>query len=227
MLQAVLDLALPPRCGGCADLGSWFCTSCRARVRGLEEPLCRRCGAELSFRNAYCSCRKRLRSLSTLRSAAVYDGPLEFALQRLKYEGRRPLAAVLARLIPERIPLEGVAGTPLVAVPLHPHRETERGFNQSELLARRLRVLAGFGRLAGGTLVRVRDTPPQVGLDRLSRRRNVEGAFAWRGQNLAGAPVIVLDDVTTTGATLDACALALRRAGAGVVTGLSLARVRL
>jgi ComF family protein len=193
----------------------------------LEEPLCRRCGAELSFRNAYCSCRKRLRSLSTLRSAAVYDGPLEFALQRLKYEGRRPLAAVLARLIPERIPLEGVAGTPLVAVPLHPHRETERGFNQSELLARRLRVLAGFGRLAGGTLVRVRDTPPQVGLDRLSRRRNVEGAFAWRGQNLAGAPVIVLDDVTTTGATLDACALALRRAGAGVVTGLSLARVRL
>ena len=111
-----------------------------------------------------------------------------------------------------------------LAVPLHERRLRERGYNQSELLARELRRRL---RLAGGagSLVRLRDTPPQVGLDRLRRQENVAGAFAWRGPHLAGRPVLLVDDVATTGATLEACARALRADGSGAVQGATVARV--
>ena len=78
-----------------------------------------------------------------------------------------------------------------------------------------------------GRLLRLRDTPSQTGLDRLRRRDNVDGAFGWRGPNLEGLPVVVVDDVTTTGATLEACAVTLRAAGAGRILGLTVARVLL
>jgi predicted amidophosphoribosyltransferase len=111
-------------------------------------------------------------------------------------------------------------------VPLHDRRLRQRGYNQSELLVAELR--RSF-RLASppGTLVRLRDTPPQVGLDRLRRRANVASAFAWQGAPLAGQPLVVIDDVTTTGATLDACAAALKAGGSGLVLGLTVARVSL
>jgi ComF family protein len=220
---AWLDWLLPPRCGSCRALGSWLCDRCRARVRRLSDPLCLRCGRELEFARAACDCRRRLRSLAGASAAAAYEGPVEAAIQRFKYEGWRALAPALADLVMDR-----VAAPPmpclLLAVPLHPRRQRERGYNQSELLARELRARRRLAR-PPGRLARVRDTPPQVGLDRLRRRANVAGAFAWQGPPLAGSPVVVVDDVTTTGATLEACAAALRAAGSGPVLGLTIARV--
>jgi ComF family protein len=152
----------------------------------------------------------------------AYEGPLELAIQRFKYEGWRALAPPLAQLLSPEL----VAGRPAVlAVPLHPRRARERGYNQSDLLARQLRRRHALGR-PPGRLVRVRDTCPQVGLDRVQRRENVQDAFAWRGPHLGGAALLVVDDVTTTGATLEACAAALEAGGAGVVAGLTVARVR-
>lgn len=224
MVSALLDILLPPRCGGCGALGACFCARCLARTRRLAEPLCPRCGTELPFAGAYCGCRRVLRSLGRLRSAGSYEGPLERAIHHLKYGGKRPLAKALAGLVCERLALDGSWGAALVAVPLHPRRLAARGFNQSDLIAgevrRRLRLPP-----APGTLVRSRDTPPQVGLDRLHRMANVSGAFTWSGPPLAGMPVIVLDDVITTGATLEASAAALREAGSGAVAGLTVARV--
>jgi predicted amidophosphoribosyltransferase len=179
---------------------------------------------ELEFARKSCGCRTRLKALSRLRSAVAYEGPIELAVQRFKYEGWRRLAGPLAVLLAERLMVEGLAGAWTLAVPLHPDRLRQRGFNQAELLARELRTRLALSR-PPGALVRIRPTPPQVGHDRLWRKENVRGAFAWKGANLGGQPVLVVDDVATTGATLEACAVALRESGSGPVTGVSVARV--
>jgi ComF family protein len=147
------------------------------------------------------------------------------ALHRFKYEGRRPLARPLGLLLAERLAVDGVAAEIVAWVPLHPERRRRRGYNQAELLARELARLCCLRPLPG--LVRVRDTPPQVGLDRLRRLANVRDAFEWNGQDLGRGSVLLIDDVTTTGATLDACAAALKAAGSGAVTGLTVAKVTL
>ena len=226
MLERLLDIVLPPRCGGCHLPGSWLCEICRRRMRRLQEPLCRRCGAELESSRAACSCKGRLRALTRLRSAVAYEGPVESAVHRFKYQGWRRLAAPLAYLLAERVVVEGLAATMVVPVPLHAARERQRGFNQSELLAVELKRALAL-RAPAGHLVRIRPTVPQVGNDRLHRWQNVQGAFEWRGAPLKGRPIMVVDDVATTGATLEACASALRAAGSGAVFGVTVARVQI
>lgn len=220
----LLDFLLPPRCGGCRRVGAWLCERCRASVRRLEEPLCPRCGVELDSNRRECGCRARLPSLTRLRSAVAYEGPAEAAIHRFKYGGWRRLASPLALLLAERLVVEGVAAHWVVAVPLHRDRMRQRGFNQAELLAGELGRRLALERPAG-ELVRTRPTPPQVGNDRRTRFANVKDAFAWRGPALDGRAILLIDDVATTGATLDACANALGQAGSGPVIGVSVARV--
>lgn len=222
MVEAILDILLPPRCGGCNRFSDWYCPDCVEATRRLHEPLCLRCGAESEFVRRDCGCRARLRSLGRLRSAAAFEGVLEKAIHRFKYGGRKPLATPLALLLAERLAIDGLPGEAVAWVPLHSRRRRRRGYNQAELLAGRLAAMAGLPLLPG--LERTRDTPPQVGLDRLRRLTNVRGAFAWKGPPLARQAVILVDDVATTGATLEACAAALRAAGSGPVLGLTVAR---
>jgi ComF family protein len=154
----------------------------------------------------------------------AYEGPVELALQRFKYQGWKRLAEPLALLLAERLVVEGVAAPWAVAVPLHRERLKQRGFNQSELLARELRKRLSLAE-APGALVRTRATPPQVGHDRRRRLENVRDAFEWQGFGLQSRSILLIDDVCTTGATLDACAAALRVGGSGPVMGVSVARV--
>lgn len=223
--RTFLDWILPPRCGGCGALGAWLCAHCLDRIQPLREPICAHCGRELETRGEGCTCRRRLPTLDAIRSAAAYEGSLEHAIHRLKYQGRRPLAHALAGLLVERFEPFLPAGAVLQPVPLHRRRQRERGFNQSQLLADELCRAWTVGR-AAGRLVRYRETRSQVGLDRAQRRRNVADAFCWLGPRLDGEPVLLLDDVITTGATVEGCARALREAGSGPVRALSLARVR-
>jgi ComF family protein len=223
-VHVLVDFLLPPRCGACRKVGAWLCERCRSRIRRLEEPLCRRCGVELDSARRNCGCQVRLKSLARLRSAVAYEGPVERVVKRFKYEGWRRLAGPLAQLVAERLAVEGVAARWVVAVPLHPARLRQRGFNQAELLAAELRRRTALA-APPGELVRTRPTPPQVGRDRLRRFDNVRDAFVWRGGGLEGESILLIDDVATTGATLDACASALRAAGSGPVTGVSVARV--
>src|SRR5207245_7887144 len=162
MLSSLIDLILPPRCGGCLTVGAWLCDGCCTRIRRLQEPLCRRCGAEVESARPDCGCRRRLRSLARLRSAVAYEGPIEHALQRFKYKGWRRLAGPLALLLAERLVVEGLAASAAVAVPLHPERARTRGFNQSALLVRELMVRTGLTE-PPGRLVRIMTTPSKMG----------------------------------------------------------------
>jgi ComF family protein len=172
-------------------------------------------------------CRRGLAVFETGASLGPYEGSLRTVLHALKY-GRRPrLAARLADalLASPRVTALLTPDALLVPVPLHPRRQRERGFNQSEQIARALGRRSGLPVLPR-VLVRRRDTPTQTGRTAAERRHNVTGAFAARASStLAGRTVILIDDVLTTGATVRACSAALLRAGAGAVRVLTVARV--
>jgi ComF family protein len=159
------------------------------------------------------------------RSFASYEGTLRALIQRLKYDGYRPLAKPLGRFLAEAARrLDRQSFDVLVPVPLHPRRERGRGFNQAFLLAAHVSRVRKIP-LAASDCVRVRDTPPQTSLRAAERRKNVAGAFhVPKPERVRDRRVLLVDDVLTTGATAHACAQALRDAGAAGVWVATLAR---
>jgi ComF family protein len=152
------------------------------------------------------------------------EGPVREMVHRLKYDNWRVLAGILAKALAEEMEHNGPQPDVLAPVPLHPSRERERGYNQAALLAHELGNLADI-RVARRALVRVRRTPPQVGMaSAAAREAAVAGAFRCNNLSLRGHTVMLVDDVCTTGATLNACAVALLKAGVAEVRGLVVAR---
>ena len=155
----------------------------------------------------------------------MFAGPLQQALHRLKYRRDVILADSLARVMHAAWRRYALPGEVVVPVPLSAERLRERGYNQAGLLARGFAEMAHL-RYAPDGAARVRHTASQVNLSAEQRRANVAGAFHGRSRRVAGRSVILVDDVCTTGATLAACAAALRAEGAAQVWGLTLARAR-
>ncbi len=224
-LMALLDLVFPPRCVACRRSGAWLCGSCLAQVEPLAPPLCAYCGEPLAAGGRCPRRQHHPRALAGLRSAAWHAGPLRVAIHQFKYHSLRALAAPLGAILVAAWGREPLPVDLLMPVPLHARRVRERGFNQATLLARGLSLATGIP-LDAHSLARVRHTRPQVGLTAPERLANVEGAFAYRGPELAGRAVCLIDDICTTGATLEACATALRAAGASAVWACTLARPR-
>lgn len=222
--EALLDLVYPPTCGGCGRAGMRFCSRCTARVAWLDTgPFCLRCGRPTFTGTACPWCQTAPPLLDAIRSAALFVGPLRQATHAFKYTGRADLAEPLAGLMVafwERHPLPADL---IVPVPLHPNRQRERGFNQAGLLAQAFAARTGLP-LAPQGLARIRETAPQVGLNVQERRDNVRGAFCAQGEAFVGRRPLLIDDVCTTGATLEACARALHSAGSQAVYALTLAR---
>jgi ComF family protein len=230
-----LDVLLPRACAACdapLPLGhrSALCSACWASIRMPAGFRCDRCGIPLPLDLPTCPpCTARPPAYDTARALGLYLArpgflnPLARAVRALKFHGHRAagsaLGAGLARLLP---PNPSGARPVIVAVPLHVDRLRERGYNQALLLARALARATGL-RLAPNALARVRATPSQAHLDAPARRANLAGAFAAH-DDLAGTPVVLVDDVLTTGATADACAGALRRAGASRVDVIAVGR---
>jgi ComF family protein len=210
-LGAMAELLFPPDaacalCGGEAGIleGRGVCRDCDAKLPRLGE---------------------RIDVCSIPAAAAFhYDGDAARMIRGLKYGGKRYLGRTLARYMQETLDqcLEGPFDM-MVSVPLYPERKKERGYNQSDILCRHLSALTGIP-WKRDALIRVRDTPSQTGLGKQERIQNMRDAFrAGEGLLLEGRRVLAVDDVCTTGATLDACTEALKAAGAAGVSALSAA----
>jgi ComF family protein len=229
----LLTIVVSPVCAACGELLEHptqgpVCLPCWQSIRPLTPPLCDQCGDPLpgwraisTARQQCPRCRRTRRFIDRARALGDYDGALRAIVHALKYEGRRSLARPLGALLRARNGdiLSGAAC--VIPVPLHSSKRRRRGFNQSADLARQL------GCPVVHALARVRATPSQTGLPALQRRRNIADAFAptRHARRLAGACVVLIDDVSTTGATLEACARVLKEAGVREVRALTAARV--
>lgn len=223
-----IDWLYPPECGGCGKRGARWCDECEGRVQELSEPLCVRCGARLPahFGGQLCpSCQNRLPHYSALRSRGVFEGRLRAAVHSLKYKGNLSLGEVLARSLGRTLQALDWKVEGIIPVPLSRIRYQERGYNQAALLALPLAVEEHIAYLPRA-VERVRETASQVGLKIEERRRNVAGAFETKTDEVHGKSILLVDDVATTGATLDACAESLLKGGARIVYGLTLARAQ-
>ena len=211
----LLDVVIPPRCVGCGERDRWLCVDCRATLQPLPDDHCHQCAAPGVATRFCANCYRDPPPFEQLRVPFLHAGLARQILLDLKYRGHRHLAPLLADLLRPHLPA-GIDA--IVPVPLHSSRLAERGYNQSELLARSLGPP-----VASGVLVRTRPTPPQAGLNQAERLANVRGAFAAPSR-LDGRRVLLVDDVCTTGATLSACARTLRRAGAERVLAVTVTR---
>jgi len=219
----LLDLLLPLHCLGCGREGDLICPSCRQSLPRIRLPLCQRCGATVREGNLCHSCLNYPLTVDGIRSVFLFQGTVRQAILQLKYRHLKALAVPLSQLLAEFLSSYPLKGEVLIPVPLYPKRLRQRGYNQASLLAKELNKLVGLP-VEEDILIRVKDALPQARTrSAVERRGNVQDAFACH-QPLDSKQVLLIDDVCTTGATLDACATALKAAGAGSVWGLTVAR---
>ncbi|MDX1520704.1 MAG: ComF family protein [Anaerolineae bacterium] len=224
--KQILDLLFPPQCVCCKASKAWLCARCVDTIAFIDQPVCRRCGEPSNNNSLPCrNCRQHpLKALKGIRAAAHFESrPLRDAIHNFKYRNQRVLAAILGQMLVDTLDRFNIDFDIIIPVPLHRRRLNDRGFNQSELLA--TEVSRKTNRPMNTTwLQRVRNTKTQVNLTAEQRYQNVSDAFLCSGDNLRGRTVLLIDDVCTTGATLDACALALQKKEVSIVWGLTLAK---
>jgi ComF family protein len=230
--RPVLDFALPPRCPGCGtvtDAPHRFCLACWSALTFLGEPCCVRCAMPFAYgEGAAVSCGRCLAeppAYDRLRAAVAYGDIARTVALKLKYGGRPGVAETMARFMERH--LDGAAAPVLAPVPLHRWRIWRRGYNQAALIAGALARRAGLEAQLD-LIERVKATPVLRGMNPRQRNQAVRGAFRVHPKHkaaLKGRAVILVDDVYTSGATANACARILRRAGAAQVQVLCWARV--
>ena len=222
--ERVADLFFPRRCIGCGKYGYFLCDLCLLKLPRLLPPFCRKCGRSESGGSLCPTCWGWRSDIDGIRSCFHFDGIIRRAVYELKYHGLKSISGSLAELMADYLQNDFPPCEVLVPVPLHPKRLRQRGYNQSEILSRKLGELTGLP-MDGDCLIRLKDSLPQARSKTVEeRRRNVDSAFTCRDGRFTGKRVILVDDVCTSGSTLETCAEALKAAGAASVWGLTLAR---
>jgi ComF family protein len=215
-MPSLLDVLVPPACSGCGRLGDVLCSHCRDRFRPASDDRDRFLAPDPGI---------ALGDTLVLAVAAfAHHGPLRKALERLKYADASRVADPIARAaLPALRRLLSITGpATLVPVPIHPARLRQRGYNQAALIAT---ALGNATRLPlVEAIVRARETTKQHRLDRAARLRNLRDAFAMAPRARLTGGIIVVDDILTTSATLEACAHVLGESGHGPVYGFAVAR---
>jgi predicted amidophosphoribosyltransferase len=222
MLDELVALAVPPRCAACRAPGrrasDVLCGACRRGLPWLTMPCCERCALPLPCGRR---CPARAAPFDAAWSAVAYEGSARDVMHALKFSAARPLAGVMAAQIAANAPAGLLHdGAAIVPVPPHPARLRRRGFDPAGLLARALARRTGLPLVAA--LRRSATDTRQLGASRDERLRG--GRLAFTPRATAPPIAILIDDVHTTGATLSACAAALRSAGATRVHALTWAR---
>lgn len=225
----LLDLLYPPRCVNCQKVGVAICKDCLAAVQPIPSPICAHCGHPLVYARAACpECRDYPLRITHIRTLVWHEGVARQAIHSLKYHHRDDVALPLARLLAAGLARSNISFDLITNVPLHANRLRERGYDQAQLLAEHTARLTRS--IYMPTLERTRPTADQIGLNGQARRGNVRDAFSSRNvqvnNTIQRKTLILIDDVCTTGATMDACAAALFEAGAARVYGLAVARPR-
>lgn len=233
MFRSLVDYALPPRCPICGttvDADNRFCLHCWRQLDFLARPWCVACGLPLAFDhpdNIKCAkCLMEPPIHDGVRAVVRYDDRSSLIAMRLKYGTRLGLAKLIAEHL-QKFAAEYSENAIIVPVPLHPTRLWRRGFNQSVLIGRELAKSSGIA-LDYGVIARSKITPPLRGMSGIQRQRAVGSAFASSADahhRIAGKSVILVDDVYASGATTNACARLLKRAGAEQVFVFCWARV--
>ena len=232
-VHRIVDFALPPRCSGCGAItldDHSFCLTCWQALTFLGEPCCTRCGYPFEYESGLepeCgACLADPPAFDRLRAAVAYGEIARKVVLKLKYSGRPGVAETLAHFMQRHV-VDEDASALLIPVPLHRWRIWKRGYNQSALIASALAKRTGLEAQLD-LLKRVRATPPLKGLSRRERALAVSGAFRPSPRAkavMAARTVVLIDDVFTSGATANACAKTLKRAGAARVNIICWARV--
>jgi len=224
LIELAVDSFFPRRCVGCGKVGGFLCPECLGKLPRLLPPLCPTCGRSQASGIVCPDCRQRQTEIDGIRSPFRFDEVIREAIHQLKYRNLKVLSPCLAELLADYFRSNPLPGEALVCVPLHPRRLRERGYNQSSLLARELGKRIDLP-VIEDCLIRVKQAQPQVrAVDVGERRRNVADAFVCPDEKVSGKQIILIDDVCTSGATLESCAAALKSKGAASVWGLTLAR---
>jgi ComF family protein len=227
VMHKFLDRLFPACCAGCQKIGHVLCPACLAQIQPLPSPFCQLCGTPLSPEGTCKNCQYHPLKLRGQRAVSLYQEPLRGCIHGLKYNGNTRLAEPLGLLLAQAYLRYGMRADMLIAVPLHSERQQQRGYNHAASLAEVCSARLGVP-LNNGVLVRQRATVAQVDLHPRERYQNVAGAFACASAPASGVikgrSIVIVDDVSTTGATLEACAVPLFAAGAKEIWGLVLAR---
>ena len=218
-----IDLVFPPICGGCGKAGKRWCSGCQLRVPFIRVHYCQTCGVPNKGVKTCDKCRSNPPAYRMMRSWAVFASPVQNALHTLKYRRNAGIGDALARQLADFVRSLEWNIDLLIPVPLGKNRLKERGYNQVGLVAEPLAYEVGWG-YAPHALWKSRETRSQVGLSISQRRENVLDAYQADREIVKRKSILLMDDVVTTGSTIQSCSQALLDAGAREVYALSIAR---
>lgn len=219
-----VDWIFPPVCAGCGIQGEVLCTACQSSIEKIEDRICDRCGYPGTFNAGECpGCNKHDPKYTKIRSCGNYKGPLKEAIHSLKYQNNLALGFILSEMLEEKLRNENWIIDIIVPVPLSRGRQRERGYNQAALLAHPLAKRMGL-QYDSGSLTRKKYTESQVHLTAEERSCNMADAFSIKSNFFKGKNILIIDDVITTGSTINECARTIQEGGAKEVYGLSIAR---
>lgn len=216
-----MDLLYPPRCPICDEVaaeGFPICPHCRKSIRAVREPVCKKCGKPIGgFREEFCGdCVRKSHGFTQGKAVWVYEKKVKESIYRFKYQNRRDYGRAYAKEMAERYGgwIKNNRIQAILPIPLYHRKKKQRGFNQAEVVAAELGEILGIP-VERDLLVRVRNTRPQKELSESERKNNLKKSFKTVKSVVQLKHILIVDDIYTTGSTMDAASSVLKEAGAG------------